>query len=116
MDDNWNYINLVCPKCSGNVRHYFDYNVCEDCHYLLPDSNATQAVLYNINSSGSGVAYGKFEIDSLSSHTLIIENCELIKMHHKELDIEFEFDTKKIENINIIEINGHRFVRAVKEC
>jgi hypothetical protein len=31
------------------------------------------------------------------------------------MDIDFEFDTKKIENINTIIINGHKFVRDNNE-
>jgi hypothetical protein len=111
MDDSWHYIDLVCPVCGGKVRHYFDFNVCEDCHYTLPDSNATQELLYYVKDCGSGIAHGRINPEDLIANTLTITNCELIKLHHKELDIEFEFDVEKIENINTIEINGHRFVR-----
>lgn len=115
MDGSWNYTNLICPVCGGGkVKHYFNYNICEDCHYILPDSNTTQVVLYNIDNHGTGTIHSKIDINSLSPRTLTIENCELIKMHHKELDIEFEFNTKKLENIDIIEINGHKFVREKK--
>lgn len=55
---------------------------------------------------------GKIAVtDPIAQNTLTIERCEKIKMHHKEMDIDFEFDTKKIENINTIIINGHKFVR-----
>lgn len=108
MDDSWDYIDLVCPVCGGKVRHYFDFNVCEDCHYTLPDSNATNTVLYNINNSGTGMAMAS--ITPIDSKTLYID-CDLIKLYHKELDIEFKLDKKKIEGIDIIEINGYRFVK-----
>lgn len=107
MDDSWNYIDLVCPVCGGKVRHYFDFNVCEDCHYTLPDSNATNAVLYHMNKS-TGVAVGS--ITPVDSRTLYID-CDLIKLHHKELDFEFQLDKKKLENIDVIDVNGYRFVK-----
>lgn len=117
MDDSWHYVDLVCPVCGGKVRQYFDHNICECCHYTLPDSNSmlysNKTVLYNIDSSGTGIAYGGINPEDLISKTLLID-CELITLHHKELDIEFELKPEKLENIDTIEINGHRFVRDKK--
>lgn len=114
MDDSWHYINLLCPVCGGGkVRHYFDRNICEDCRYTLPDSNTTNAVIFNIDSSGTGVAYGRLNPEDLASKTLTIDR-ELITLLHKELAIGFELKPEKLENIDIIEINGHRFVRDKK--
>jgi hypothetical protein len=113
MDDIWHYIDLVCPICGGKVRHHLYLNICENCNFALPNSNAAQAVLYDINSSGTGIAYGGINPEDLVSKTLSID-CELITLHHKELDIEFELKPEKLENIDIIEINGHRFVRDKK--
>ena len=53
--------------------------------------------------------------DLAAENTLTLERCEKIKMHQKEMDIDFEFDTKKIENIDTIIINGHKFVRDNNE-
>lgn len=114
MDDSWHYIDLICPICGGGkVRCYSDYNLCEDCRYIVPDFYDTQeVVLYNIDNfvTNTGVACRSVNSEDLMSKTLLID-CELIKFHHKELDIEFEFDTKKLKNIDTIEINGHRFVK-----
>jgi hypothetical protein len=51
--------------------------------------------------------------DPTAKNTLILERCEKIKMHHKEIDIDFEFDTSKLENIDTIIVNGHKFVREI---
>jgi hypothetical protein len=111
MGDNWYYIYVVCPVCGGKIRQYQYFNVCENCYYTSPNSYATNAVIYTINDSGSGVAREHHNPEDLISTSLTFTDCELIKLHHKELDIEFEFDTKKLENIDTIEINGHRFVK-----
>ena len=109
-DDNWNYIDKLCPVCGGRVRHYFDFDVCERCHYTLPDSNATQAVLYDIKSDGTSLAYGSISQSDLIPNMLKID-CEKIRLFQKGLDIEFDIDPKKLENIDVIEINGYRFIK-----
>ena len=49
-------------------------------------------------------------ITPMDSNTLHID-CDLIKLYHKELNIGFKLDKKKLENISVIEINGYRFVK-----
>lgn len=128
MDDSWNYIDKLCPVCGGRVRHYFDKYVCEDCgricssefddentvviraHVPNEDQKTTPLPLY-LKDNETCVIGTIAKLSEIIPNTLTITNCELIKMHHKELDIDFEFDTKKLENIDTIEINGHRFVR-----
>lgn len=129
MDDSWHYIeNRVCPKCGSKLKMFFDYIECEECEYeefyshietitldnivkaIIPEEEPKTTTLPLYLKDGDIIT----KLDELTPNTLTITNCELIKMHHKELDIEFEFDGKKLENIDIIEINGHKFVREKK--
>ena len=90
--DKW----LSCPKCGYG---YMDY---------IGDTPKDNLFIPCDNAWGVGYAYGSLEPDPF---TVEIGNCNKIKLGHKELDINFEFDAKKIENIDTIIINGHKFVR-----
>ena len=48
---------------------------------------------------------------NLEPTTLEIKNCEKIKLHHKEIDIDFELPKKVLENIDTITINGIKYVK-----
>lgn len=109
-------INKYCPKCKTPLEGSMssDWWECPNCHYRYMDyiGDLPQDNLFIPcdNIWGTGRAVGLLE-----PFTLTIEKCEKIKMHHKEMDIDFEFDTKKIEGIDIIIINGHKFVREKLE-
>lgn len=114
MDDTWHYVeDNCCPVCGGRLKEYIDMVVCEGCTYNelktenYPPSVTTEQIkkLWEDHFVNTGVL-GSWDIQP---NTLQI-NCELIKITHRELDIEFELNTKKLENIDTIEINGHRFV------
>ena len=47
----------------------------------------------------------------LEPTTLTITNCEKIKLHHKELDLDCELPIKVFESIDIITINGIKYVK-----
>lgn len=49
--------------------------------------------------------------DNLEPRTIVIGNCEKIKLHHKELDIDFEFPAKVFESIDTITINGVKYLK-----
>lgn len=113
-----------CDNCNTKMTHNNNWWECPNCHYgfmdlsvdipKLSDEEAEmtkhifESKLYipcnNVQSVGKAVG-------SLEPQTLTITNCEKIKIHHKEMDIDFEFDTSKLENIDKIIINGYKFVR-----
>jgi hypothetical protein len=115
MDNSWHYVkDNCCPVCGGRLKEYIDMVVCENCTYneLRTEKYPPSVTMEQIKNLYEGhlvntEVFGSWDIQP---NTLQI-NCELIKITHKELDIEFEFNTKKLENIDTIEINGHRFVR-----
>ena len=116
-----------CENCNTKMVQYDSWWECPNCHYGYIDyiGDPPQD---NIEMSKK-IFEGKLHIpcdnvwgvgkttitDPIAQNTLTIERCEKIKMHHKEMDIDFEFDTKKIENINTIIINGYKFVRENSE-
>lgn len=51
---------------------------------------------------------GALELEPL---TLTITNCEKFKVQLREIDIEFELDPDKLENIDTIIINGYKYVK-----
>ena len=118
MDDSWHYVeDNCCPICGGRLKEYIDMVVCEDCTYNEIKPLTKKKTIFEEIKTGleQAIEYEKIRRNTVGNwdiqpNTLQI-NCELIKMYHKELDIEFEFDTKKLENIDTIEINGHKFVR-----
>ena len=60
-------------------------------------------------SDGIGTAWGRFDPE-LMPFTLQIDT-NLIKLRHKEMDIEFDLEPGKLENIDTIIINGHKYVK-----
>lgn len=48
---------------------------------------------------------------SLEPCTLTITNCDTFKVHLRELDIEFELESDKLENIDTLIINGYKYVK-----
>lgn len=107
-DDSWNYVDGIrCPHCQGKIRRYFDFDVCDVCNYVFP--TRVDSSLFRIKSDGISTAYGKLE-EFMKPFTLKID-CEEIRLFQKGLDIEFDIDPKKLENINVIEINGYKFIK-----
>jgi hypothetical protein len=131
MDSSYNAISSkdkYCQNCNTKMKPLGDSGwwSCPNCDYGYMDyiGDPKQFSDEDIEMSKK-IFEGKLHIpcdnvwgvgkiavtDPIAQNTLTIERCEKIKMHHKEMDIDFEFDTKKIENINTIIINGHKFVR-----
>lgn len=116
-----------CQHCNTKMVQYDSWWECPNCHYGYTDyigdppqdniqmsKKIFEDKLHIPCDNVWGV--GKIAVtDPTAQNTLTIERCEKIKMHHKEMDIDFEFDTKKIEGIDIIIINGHKFVREKLE-
>lgn len=118
MDDSWHYVkDNCCPVCGGRLKEYIDMVVCEDCTYneLKTEKYPPSISMEQIEKLCKGNFVNSQIVGSwdMKPNTLQID-CDLIKINHKELNIEFEFDTKKLKHIDIVEINGHRFVRDKK--
>jgi len=97
------YPNKSCPVCGGNVVLLTNgTEMCEKCHYELPGPNW-------VYSTASHV-YGKLEVD-LIPYTLTITNCEKFKVQLREIDVEFELNPDKLENVDTIIINGYKYVK-----
>lgn len=62
-----------------------------------------------IKSDGVGTAWGRFDPD-LIPHTLQIDT-ELIRLRHKEMELEFELEPDKLANIDTIILNGYKYVK-----
>lgn len=56
----------------------------------------------------TGLAIGAIDLEP---HTLHIDT-NLIKLYHKELEIEFELNPDKLKNVDTIIINGYKYVKA----
>jgi hypothetical protein len=61
-----------------------------------------------IISDGEAPCFGKLEPEK---YVLRIIDVEMIKLNHKELEIEFELDPNKLDKISTIIINGHKYVK-----
>lgn len=48
---------------------------------------------------------------SMQPNTLTITNCEKFKVQLREIDIEFELDPDKLENVDVLIINGYKYVK-----
>lgn len=103
-----------CPYCNEKM----DYNQqetkwsCSKCGYTSQittgDPPTTVNDLY-IKSDGVGTAWGRLDPD-LMPLTLQIDT-ELIKLKHKEMELEFELEPDKLANIDTIVINGYKYVK-----
>jgi ribosomal protein S27AE len=111
---NLRYLNKTCPICGGFVV-LLDSGIemCEKCHYTLPSHyNLPSSVQSQMLDSTrySSTAVGK-AIGSVEPQTLTITNCEKFKVQLRELDVEFELEPDKLENIDTLIINGYKYVK-----
>ena len=107
------YTNKNCPVCGGYVVLLPNGSeICEKCHYLLHGYIKEMAKKKKItgNPFYPGTAVGK-AIGSDESQTLTITNCEKFKVQLREVDIEFELEPDKLENIDTLIINGYKYVK-----
>ena len=54
-----------------------------------------------------GCAVGSAEISPMTLHI----DANLIKLSHKEFEIDFDLNPDKLENIDTIIINGYKYVK-----
>jgi hypothetical protein len=65
---------------------------------------------FYIRDADHAFAVGK-AIGSLEPNTLTITNCEKFKVQLREIDVEFELEPDKLENIDTLIINGYKYVK-----
>jgi hypothetical protein len=96
---------LVCPKCGYGYRI-----TTGDPPELTEEYIKEMAKKITVTPFYSGTAVGK-AIGSLEPQTLTITNCEKFRVQLREVDIEFELDPDKLENIDTLIINGYKYVK-----
>jgi hypothetical protein len=62
-----------------------------------------------IKSDSIGTAWGRLNPDIIP-HTLQIDT-NLIKLRHKEMELEFELESDKLKNIDTIILNGYKYIK-----
>lgn len=102
----------VCPKCGYG---YMDY--IGDLPKELSDEevemskNIFDGTLHIPCDNTWGVAVGTINTEDLMSNTLQFDRCERIIFRDKTLDFQFEIPEERYKDIDIIIVNGHKFVR-----
>ena len=115
---------IICPLCGDVLRiePFSQWWYCDRCGYekqveqpelSAEDREKIKELLYSQSlfiMPESALCVGQ-AISSLEPQTLTITNCEKITMHHRELDIDFEFNPDRLENIDTIILNGYKYVK-----
>ena len=113
-----------CPVCGGYVIvNELGHEMCENCHYVLPGSTTAtelteeciEEMFQNITTTPFFVDDDKYAVykvvGSVEPCTMTIANCEKFKVQLRELEVEFELDPYKLENIDTLIINGYKYVK-----
>jgi hypothetical protein len=115
-----------CNRCNIKLEPFGDWWVCPECGYgykittgdppeLTEESikemtkKITCTPFYTRDDNHAFTA-GKV-IGSVEPKTLTISNCEKFKVQLREIDIEFELEPDKLENIETLIINGYKYVK-----
>ncbi len=98
----------TCKRCGTILEHDGDWKVCPRCHYgsIITAGDPPEYPYWK--ADGEAHAWGKLDPD-LSPQTLTITNCDKFKVQLREIDIEFELDPDKLENIDTLIINGYKY-------
>lgn len=64
-------------------------------------------IIGHYKQTETALAVGSINVEP---YTLYIET-ELLRLKHKEMDLEINIDPKKFENIDTIIINGYKYVK-----
>ena len=103
LNDWW-----YCPECGHSYRDYIGDPISYDD--IVEQLKKITDHSFYIKSDGTANAWGALD-PKLNPQTLTITNCEKFKVQLKEIDIEFELDPDKLENIDTIVINGYKYVK-----
>jgi ribosomal protein S27AE len=111
-----------CERCHTRLTQDGDWWICPECGYgyRITTGDPPELTEEYIKEMAKkitdtpfyvpGTAIGK-AIGSLEPQTLTITNCEKFKVQLREVDIEFELEPDKLENIDTIIINGYKYVK-----
>lgn len=111
-----------CERCHTRLVQDGDWWVCPECGYgyRITTGDPPELTEEYIKEMAKkitdtpfrvyGTAVGK-AIGSIEPQTLTITNCEKFKVHLKEIDVEFELEPDKLENIDTLIINGYKYVK-----
>jgi hypothetical protein len=113
--------NRYCERCNVKLKQLNDWWYCPECGYgyrittgdppeLTEDYIKEMAKKITDTPFYPCTAIGKV-IGSLEPQTLTITNCEKFRVQLREVDIEFELDPDKLENIDTLIINGYKYVK-----
>ena len=101
-----------CPYCNTKMIYNKENNswLCVACGYHLKvtvgDPPKDLDTIWK--SDGTANAWGAL---GLEPQTLTITNCEKFKVQLREIDVEFELEPDKLENIDTIIINNYKYVK-----
>ena len=104
----------LCGRCGVALQEWGNLKVCPRCRYgyLLEIGDLPDDItIPNIYNDGNWAVGRIADVDPMAPNTLTITNCEKFKVQLREIDIEFELDPDKLENIDTIIINGHKYVK-----
>jgi len=111
-----------CVRCNTKLELLGDWWACPECGYgyrITPGDppELTEEYIKEMAKKITdtpfyvhGTAVGK-AIGSLEPQTLTITNCEKFKVQLREIDVEFELEPDKLENIDTLIINGYKYVK-----
>lgn len=99
--------DMYCDRCRTKLEQSGDWWICPECHYgyMVAIEDLPKDIYW---ADGVAHAWGKLD-PNLSPQTLTITSCEKFKVQLKEIDIEFELDPNKLENIDTLIINGYKY-------
>jgi hypothetical protein len=63
--------------------------------------------MFDIKNSGTGLAVSSVDVEPMTLHI----DTNLIKLSHKEFEIDFDLNPDKLKNIDTIIINGYKYVK-----
>jgi RNA polymerase subunit RPABC4/transcription elongation factor Spt4 len=111
-----------CERCHTKLTQEGDWWLCPECDYgyritIGDPPELTEEYIKEMAKKiaatplyFSDTAVGK-TIGSVEPQTLTITNCEKFRVQLREVDIEFELEPDKLENIDTLIINGYKYVK-----
>ena len=111
-----------CERCHTRLTQDGDWWICPECGYgyRITTGDPPELTEEYIKEMAkkiaatplyfSDTAVGK-AIGSLEPQTLTITNCEKFRVQLREIDVEFELEPDKLENIDTLIINGYKYVK-----
>lgn len=115
-------INHVCRNCGTELELLGTWWSCPRCGYGYKTieentSKLSEDLIKEIAKQIMSTPLYKYsddssmKIDPVKPTVLEIVNCKKFSIHLKELDVEFELEPDKLENIDTLIINGYKYVK-----